>query len=180
MRKNVLVYGLISGFIVSLLMVIPVSLCYNNEKMMEESVWIGYATMLIAFSMIFVGTKNYRDKYNNGVISFGKAFKTGLLITLVASTIYVLTWQIEYHFFFPEFMDKYNAHELTKLKSSGLSQQVIDQKTAEMLKMTEMYKNPLVNILFTYLEILPVGLIVSLICAAILKRKHKPVQTQMA
>ena len=179
MRKNVLVYGLISGLIVSLVMLIPLSLSYKNENMMEGSVWIGYASMLIAFSMIYVGIKNYRDKYNDGVISFGKAFKIGILIALIASTIYVLTWQIENHFFFPEFIDKYSAHELTKLKSGGLSQQLIDQKTTDMMNMKEMYKKPLMNIIFTYLEILPVGLVVSLICAAILKRKNKPMQTQM-
>lgn len=179
MRKNVLVYGLISGLIVSLVMLIPVSMSYRDPKMMDVSVWLGYASMIIAFSMIFVGIKNYRDKFNNGVISFGKAFKIGLLIALVASTVYVFTWQLEYHFFFPEFMDKYFDHELTKLKSSGSSQLIIDEKTAEMLKQKEQLKNPLVNILFTYLEILPVGLVVSLISAGILKRKNKPMQKQM-
>jgi amino acid transporter len=180
MRRNVLVYGLISGLIVSFIMLIPVTLSYKNNEMMDMSVWIGYASMLIALSMIFVGIKNYRDKYNNGVISFSRAFAIGLLIALVASTIYVLTWQIEYRLFFPEFMDKYTAHELTKLNSSGMSQQLIDQKTADMMRMKELYKNPLVNILLTYLEILPVGLVVSLICAAILKRKNKSMHTQAA
>lgn len=180
MRKNVLVFGLIGGLIVSALMLILISFNYNDSELMENSMWLGYATMLIAFSMIFVGVKNYRDKYNDGVISFGKALKLGLLITLVASTIYVITWQIEYRLFFPEFMDRYVDLELAKMKSDGLSEQEINEGTAEMMKMKEMMKNPVINILFTYLEILPVGVIVSLFCALILKRKKQPVDESLA
>ena len=102
MKKNILIYGLISGLIVSALMAVIVSMCYKSGTF-DSSIWIGYASMLIAFSMIFVGIKNYRDKYNSGIISFGKAFKVGLFITLIASTIYVIAWLIEEHFFFPDF-----------------------------------------------------------------------------
>src|SRR4051812_14917244 len=100
MKKNVLIYGLVSGLIISALMAINVNSCIKSGKF-ESSIVIGYASMLIAFSMIFVGIKNYRDKYNAGIISFGKAFKVGFLITVIASTIYVITWLIEEHFFFP-------------------------------------------------------------------------------
>ncbi|MGH2649433.1 MAG: DUF4199 domain-containing protein, partial [Ginsengibacter sp.] len=135
------------------------------------SVWLGYATMLIAFSMIFVGVKNYRDKYAGGVISFGKAFKVGLFITLIASTIYVIVWMIEEHFFFPDFMDKYVTHELNRLQSSGISAAELAGKTKDLEQAKEMYKNPILKILMTYAEILPVGLIVTLISSLILKRK---------
>src|ERR1017187_9822075 len=70
---------------------------------------IGYASMLVALSLVFVGIRNYRDKYNNGVISFGKAFKIGIMIVLIASTIYVVAWLIDYFFFIPDFMEKYSS-----------------------------------------------------------------------
>src|SRR5215212_6247873 len=110
MKKNSIIYGLIAGIIVSILMAINVSMCSNSGNY-DSSILIGYASVLIAFSMIFVGVKNYRDKYNGGVISFGKAFKVGFFITLIASTIYVIVWLIEEHFFFPDFMEKYTANE---------------------------------------------------------------------
>lgn len=172
MKKNVLVFGLIAGLFVSAMMLYSVSMCYKNEDF-DGSMVLGYAGMLLAFSMIFVGIKNFRDKYNNGVITFGKAFKIGLYICLVASTIYVLVWLVDYYLFVPDFMDKYSAHMLRKAEAAGASQQELQQKAAELAKNNEMYKNPIVMILFTYLEILPVGIVVALISAAILKRKSK-------
>lgn len=170
MKKNVLIYGLIAGVIVSGLMAVNVSMCYNSGKF-DSSIVIGYATMLIAFSMIFVGIKNYRDKYNGGVISFGKAFRFGLLITLIASTIYVGVWLIEEHYFFPDFMKKYAAHEIAKLQSSGLSPAELTKKTEDIQSDVETYNRPGMKILMAYAEILPVGILVSLISALILKRK---------
>jgi hypothetical protein len=170
MKKNIIIYGLISGLVVSILMAVNVSMCSKSGNF-DSSVVIGYATMLIAFSMIFVGIKNYRDKYHGRVISFGKAFKIGLFITLIASTIYVVVWLIEERLFFPDFMDKYMAHEMNKLQSSGISATELASKTKELEQGKEMYKNPVWKILFTYAEILPVGLVVTLISALILKRK---------
>lgn len=170
MKKIVLVCGLISGLIVASLMVFSTGMCYANGNF-DAGMVIGYTSMILAFSLIFVGIRNFRDKYNNGVISFGKAFMIGLYITLIASTIYVLVWLVDYHFFVPDFAEKYSAHMIDKLRASGASQLEIDKQTKEMASFASMYKNPVFNALLTYTEILPVGLLVSLICALILKRK---------
>lgn len=173
MKKVVLVCGLIAGGIVSILMLSSVSYlshCQGNVDY-NTSMLIGYASMLIAFTLVFVGIRNYRDKYNAGVISFGKAFTTGILIVLIASTMYVVAWLIDYFFFIPDFMDKYSAHMLDKLKASGASPVEIDRQAKEMANFATMYKNPFFNAMMTYVEILPVGLIVTLISSFILKRK---------
>ena len=168
MKKNIITYGLIAGIVVSFLMLFSINLNINDFNI---SLFIGYASMLIAFSFVFVGIRNYRNKYNEGVISFGKAFKIGIMIVLIASTIYVISWLIDYYFFNPGYMEKYAAHILDKLKASGASQIEIDKQTKEMANFAKMYKNPLFNAMMTYVEILPVGLIVTLISAFILKRK---------
>ena len=170
MKKNILIYGLIAGLVVSALMAVNLSMTSKNDNF-DNSVLIGYAAMIIAFSLVFVGIKNFRDKYNGGVISFGKAFKVGFFITLIASTIYVVVWLIEEHYFFPDFIDKYTANEIKKLKASGISATKLASKTKELEDAKEMYKNPALKVLFTYLEILPVGLVVTLISSLILKRK---------
>ncbi len=173
--KNILIYGIIAGFIVSSLMLLSVnymSHCEGNVDF-ETGMLIGYASMLIAFSLVFVGIKNYRDKYNDGIISFGKAFKIGIMIVLIASTIYVIAWLIDYFFFIPDFMEKYSTHMLEELKASGATQLEIDKQVEEMASFSEMYKNPFFNAMMTYMEILPVGLIVTLISSLILKRKTK-------
>ena len=133
MKKNIIIYGLIAGIIVSILMLFTVnyiSHCKGNVDY-DTSMLIGYASMLIAFSLVYVGIRNYRDKYNGGVISFGKAFKTGVMIVLIASTIYVVAWLIDYFFFIPDFMEKYSAHPLDELKAGGASQIEIDKQAKE-------------------------------------------------
>jgi hypothetical protein len=170
MKKIVMVCGLIAGLIVSAMLVITLVI-YKSSGDFEHGMIYGYASMLLAFSLIFVGIKNYRDKYNHGVINFGKAFKIGLFITLIASTIYVIVWLIDYYFFIPDYGEKYAAQMLEKLKASGASQMEVAKQTKEMASFSEMYKNPLFNALITYSEIIPVGLIVSLVSSLILKKK---------
>ena len=173
MKKNILIYGLIAGIVVSILMqfiVNYISHCKGNVDY-DTSMLIGYASMLIAFSLVYVGIRNYRDKYNEGVISFGKAFKIGGMIVLIASTIYVVAWLIDYYFFIPDFAEKYAAQTLDELKASGATQIEIDKETKEMANFVRMFKNPFFNAMMTYAEILPAGLIVTLISSSILKRK---------
>ena len=180
MKKNIIIYGLIAGIVVSILMLFSVNGISHREGNFDynTSLFIGYASMLIAFSLVFVGIRNYRNKYNNGVISFGKAFKIGIMIVLIASTIYVIAWLIDYFFFIPDFAEKYSAHMLDKLKASGASQIEIDKQTKEMASMSKMLNNPFYNAMMTYVEILPVGLVVTLISSLILKRKSPPDERQ--
>jgi hypothetical protein len=173
MKISIIVYGLIAGLVVSILMLISVNSISHREGNFNynTSLLIGYASMLIAFSLVFVGIRNYRNKYNKGVISFGTAFKIGIMIVIIASTIYVVAWLIDYFFFIPDFAEKYSAHILDKLKASGASQTEIDKQTKEMANFAMMLKNPFYNAIMTYVEILPVGLIVTLISSFILRRK---------
>ena len=177
MKKNIIIYGLIAGIVVSIPMLITMNYISNSKGNIDydTAMVIGYASMLIAFSLVFVGIRNYKDKYNGGVISFGKAFKIGIMIVLIASTMYVLAWLIDYFFFIPDFIEQYSAHTLEQLKESGASKIEIDEQTKEMESFGRMYKNPFFNAMITYMEILPVGLIVTLISSIILKRKTEKI-----
>jgi hypothetical protein len=173
MKKTILICGLAAGFISASLFIGLMLLGKAGDAHFENGAIYGYTLMILAFSMIFVGTKITRDKHNGGVISFGKAFRVGLYITLIASTIYVAVWLIDYHFFIPDFAEKYAAQAVETLKAAGASEAEVAKKTADMAKFSAMYKNPLFNALITYTEILPVGLLVSLISAWILKKGDK-------
>ena len=170
MKKNILIFGGISGLLICGMMVSMLVMCYSSKEFEPNDV-LGYASMIVAFSFVFVGIKNYRDKYNAGVISFGKAFKVGLLITLVASTMYVATWLVAYYNFFPDFMDKYCTRMTEHAAKSGATASELASQKQAMANMKEWYKNPLFVVLITYSEVLPIGLIVALISALILKRK---------
>lgn len=169
MKKNVLVFGLVSGIIIMVMMFFAVSMCYNDPDF-EPNMILGYAAMLAAFSFIFIGIKNYRDKYNNGLISFGRAFRIGLFITLIASTMYVVGWLIDYYFLVPDFMDKYIQHVLTNAEREGATAAELAIQAKDMADYKELYKNPVMVVLITYSEVLPIGLIVTLISALILKK----------
>ena len=173
MKKIVIICGSIAGLIVTSMMLVSIAGCItgSNFEGTTGSMLLGYSSMVIAFSLIFVGVKNYRDKHNFRTTSFGRALKIGLLITLVASTIYVIVWQIDYYFFIPDFYEKYSAHIIREMKASGATQAAIQQQMIVNKSNGEMYRNPLFNAMFTYLEIVPVGIIMSLLAALILKRK---------
>ncbi len=174
MKKTVITCGLIAGLISTSLYIGLIILGKAGDIDLKNGMVYGYTLMILAFSFIFVGTRIVRDKYDGGTISFGKAFRVGLYITLIASTVYVIVWQIDNYFFIPDFAEKYSAHILGELKKSGASEAEIAKQTVAMARFREMYKNPVFVILMTYLEILPVGILVSLISAWVLKRKSKP------
>lgn len=168
MTRNVLIFGLILGTILCANMFYMVDRCYNSPDFKSNDI-LGYAAMVVVFSLTFFGTLNYRNKELNGLISFGKAFKTGALIALAGATMYVVVWLFYYYLFVPDFLDKYISHVLREAAQD--SPEELAAKTKEMANFKEMYKNPLFVVLITYFEVLPVGLIVALISAFILKKK---------
>lgn len=171
MKKIVLTYGLIAGVIVAGLFALNFALTKHTD--MEMSMIVGYASMIIAMSMIFFGVRQYRDKHLAGKITFKTALWLGLLIALVASVIYVIYWMIYYSMpgVAENFQQQYIDHMKAAWIESGLPTAEVEKRTAKMTADFEMYKNPLVRIMFTFGEILPVGFLVSVISAFILKRK---------
>lgn len=174
MKKIVLTFGLIMGAILSAMMVL-------NHTMMDEIGFdkaeiIGYTTMILASMMVFFGIRSYRDNVAHGSISFGKALQVGLLIVLVANVCYVGTWQVIFYNFEPDFMEKYAAYAIDKARASGATAQEIAKETKEMNDMVTSFKNPIVNVAYSFLELLPVGLVASLLAAAVFSRKRPLVE----
>jgi hypothetical protein len=172
MKKIILTFGLISGAISALMMNVFV-MPFADKIGFDKSVYIGYTSIVLSFLLVYFGIRSYRDNIGNGQITFSRAFAVGIGITLISCVIYVATWEVLYFNFnlYPDFLDKYSAHELDKLKASGASAATIDAKVAEMKKFSEMYANPFFNAAMTFLEPFPVGLVITLISAAILKKK---------
>lgn len=165
MNKIVLKNGLFgSSIVTTLLLSVTFYMKANPEK--EVSMFFGFAGMLLAFIFVVLGVKQQRDT-NNGFISLGKAFLTGFWITLIISTIYVVVWLIVFYNFFPNFAEHYTDMAIAKASPDEVA-----QVTEEMNSFKEMYKNPIMVILLTYMEILPLGIVFSLISALILKKKQ--------
>ena len=134
---------------------------------------IGYTSMVLAFLLIYFGVRSYRDNVAGGTITFGRALKVGALIAAVASTWYVATWQVIYYQFTPDFMAKYQAHSLEKARADGESEAQIAKRKADMEKFAKLYRNPAINVAITFLEPLPVALIMALVSAGVLSRRRE-------
>lgn len=169
MKKLVIVYGLISGICVASFMSFSIAFCYSKNSF-DGSMLLGYTAMLLSFSLIFVGVKKYRDKHNNGVISFGRAFLMSLYMALIASTLYVAGWMIAYYNFFPDFIDKLAAYQLSPSRISQMRPAEVAAIREQMETFKDWYSSPVGIAGATYMEILPVGILVSLITALILKK----------
>jgi hypothetical protein len=171
MKKIVLTFGVIAGLIVTGLMLLSISLAMDNSDFDYGQV-VGYLSMIIAFSTIFFAVKSYRDSEGRGRITFGKGFLIGLYITLIAGIFYVIGWEIYYSSYGQEFSEKYALCMIDKAKSEGATQAELREKVNEMEEFKKLYDNPIVRIPMTFVEIFPVGIVVALVCAAILRKKE--------
>lgn len=171
MRKTVLTFGLISGAISSLMMVATVPI--TDRIGIDQSVCLGYTSIVLSFLLVFFGVRSYRDNIGNGQITFLKAFTVGISITLISCICYVVTWEILYYNVFPDFWDKYGAHLVEKLRASGASPAAVQAKLQEVARYKELYKNPFLNAILTFIDPFPIGLVITLISAAALRRKPR-------
>ena len=176
MKKTVLTFGIISGVIVTLLM--GVTTIFADRIGFDRAVIVGYTSMLIAFLLVFFGIKSYRDNIGDGEISFGRAFTVGILITLVTCAFYVVSWEILYYTVLHDFPEKYGNYLIEKSRASGATPEQIAQQLKEVQDMKALLDNPVLAPLVIFIsEPLPVGLVMTLISAAILrKRRRKQVE----
>lgn len=177
MKKIVMTYGLISGAIMGiyLLACIPY---FKNMEDAEHSMLVGYTVMVLGFSMIYFAIARFK-KLNDGNLTYGQGVKIGLQVMLISTVMYCIVWMILSYTVFPNFMDDYTAVMINKLKASGASEAKIAADTKEMKDMAELYKNPVMRFLFTFIEPLPAGVPIALITPLFLLRK-KPNRNAMA
>ena len=133
----------------------------------------GYASMVAAFLLVYVGIRSYRDQIGGGHVSFGRACAIGMLIVLVSSAIYTATWEVLYHTVYPDFAEKYGQMAVEKARAQGKSAAEIATLKAEMDDFAKSYRNPLFNVAVTFAEPLPVGIIVTLVSAGMLRRGRR-------
>ena len=170
MKKTVLTYGLISGVIAAVLMLAHVPFMHSLEG--SKGLIVGYTGIVLSALLIFFGVRSYRENVSGGRLTFARGFAVGILITLLSNAMYVATWEVTYYKFMPDFADKYAAYSIEKAKSSGASQEKIDKKIQEAQQFQQMYKNPAMNVAMTFMEVFPIGLGVTLLSAAILRKKR--------
>ena len=168
MKKIVLTFGLLSGVLSATLM--TANMLFIDSIGFDRGLYVGYTVIVISFLFVYFGIRSYRDNVLGGRITFGKAFQAGILITLISCVFYVGTWLVTYRNFFPDFGEKYAAYLVEDKRASGASQAEIDKTIEEGKAMNEMLENPLINAAVTFTEPFPVGLLITLISAAVLRK----------
>lgn len=167
MGRIIAVYGVISGVIVVLGIHISMAVVSDHGSM---GMVAGYLSMLVALLFVFVGVKRYRDVNLGGVIGFWRALLVGLGIACVSSLFYVLSWEVYMWQTGGTFMTEYIAKSVENMRAAGKSAAEIAKFSTEMKAMAEQYKNPLFRMALTFMEILPVALLVSVVSAALLRK----------
>jgi hypothetical protein len=172
MRKTILKFGLISGLLCAAL--ISIATPIENSLSLDYGYYIGYTVIVLSFLLVFFGIRSYRENQSGGQITFGRAFAVGISITLITCVFYVLTWEIIYFNFMHDFMDKYSAYLVQKAHASGMSGAALQGQLAQIQKQKELYNNIFYNMAMTFIEPFPVGLLITLISAAILRKRGLP------
>lgn len=172
MKRIALIYGSIAGLIIIGAMILGFILDGGGDKGALSGQLFGYLTMLVALTLIFVGVKRHRDVNHGGVIKFAPALLTGLAIAVVAGVFYVIGWEAYLAATDHAFINDYVAAAIEKKKAAGVSGAEFDEAVAELNAMAKNYSNPLFRLPITFMEIFPVGLLVSIVSAAVLRNPN--------
>lgn len=170
MQRIVLTYGLIGGAVLAALFLLAIP--FQDQIGFDRAAFVGYTSMVAAFLMVYFGVKTYRDTLG-APLTFGRALTVGLLISLVITVCYVVTWEFAYRFLMPDFMKDYSAWALEQARASGASESELARQAKEMADFLTMYENPLVRAGITAIEPLPVAAVVALVTAAVFGRTAK-------
>jgi len=173
MKKTVLTFGLISGAIISVLMGGSMLIAHKMGASTDghNGMLLGYTMMVASFLLVYFGIRSHRDNNLGGHITFGRAFACGILITLITCVCYVAMWEIVYFNFLPHIMDSYWAAQIHHVQAAGLDAATTAAQVAAIQHQQQLYNNPFVNMAYTFIEPFPVGLLITLISAALLRRK---------
>ena len=171
MKKTVWTFGLIGGAVMAAFMIATLPFANAFD---EHSLIVGYAGIVAGFLLIWFGVRSYRDNVLGGTIGFGRAFSVGLLIATIASLCYVATWEVMYYEFMPDFYSKYGQSAVDQARKSGKSDAEIARTKAAMDAMAASARNPAWVAATTFVEPFPVGLVIALVSAGVLRRKRVP------
>jgi len=170
MLNLILAFGIAAGLVVAVPMF---TMIVNSEPgSAGHSMIAGYLTMLVGLSLVFIGVKRYRDRVQGGVIRFGTALGVGLGISAVASVLYVIGWELTLALTNYDFVDSYAAAAIEAKRASGASPAEVAKVVAAMADFRAQYMNPWIRMAYSFVEIFPVGLLISLISAALLRNSR--------
>lgn len=170
MKKIVLTFGVISGGLSSLMML--ATMPFMHQIGFDKGLIVGYTAIVLSFLLVTFGIRSYREQ-SGGTITFTRGFTVGILITLISCAFYVATWQLIYFKLQPGFMDEWETYAVERVRAEGGGAEKIEATRQQLRSFKKAYDNPLTNAAYTFIEPFPVGLLVTVISAAALRRRTK-------
>jgi hypothetical protein len=161
-------YGLLAGAILAALMFLTLPFVDTIGSM---GIVLGYATMLIGFTMIFFGIRAWRNGKGGGRISFGRAFLIGLAITVIGSLCYVGAWEVMSRKYMPDFAEKYAARIMDQARADGMPEAELAATQKKMDAFAQNYRHFWYRAPMTFLEPLPAGLLLTLVASGMMRRR---------
>ena len=176
MKKTVLTFGLISGALSAAMMLATIPLL--DSIGFEKTDVIGYTTIVLSALLVFFGVRSYRENAGAGRITFGRGFAVGLLITLISCLCSVVSFQIVYFKVTPEFGERFAACMVERARASGARPQKVEETAKQAERLKQLYDDPVTNAALTFVQPFPIGLVASVISAAILRKRVGPPAAQ--
>jgi uncharacterized protein DUF4199 len=171
MTRLILIYGAIGGLVVAIPMV-SMMLAMDQDSVIENGALYGYLTMIVALTTVFLGIKHYRDRVQGGVIRFVPALGVGLAISAVAGVFYVIGWEISLALTDFDFPAEYSKMMLDAARAGGATEAELAQVATDAEAFARNYQNPLFRLPLTFVEIFPIGVLISLVSAALLRNNR--------
>jgi len=169
MKRTILRFGLYSAITTCILSFLIWALVDVVDNTTGEI--IGYSSMVVSLIFVYFGIKHFRDKENNGFVSFGKALLIGVLISLMAALAFGILDIIYVKYINPDFMTDYYDGMLKQAQS--LPAEEFEIRKTELESEKEMFSNPFMHFFFMSMMVFVIGFIISLLSALILQRKTK-------
>lgn len=168
MKKAILRYGLYGAASICILFLLSMLIGDNLSYSVQEI--IGYASMVVSLSFVFFGIRHFRDKINDGTVSFGKALLLGLAISLITALAFGVLDVVYIKYINPDFTEEYYARSLERLEET-LPAAEFESERVKMESDKELFMNPVISFIVMSMTVLIIGFIISLLSAMVLQRK---------
>ena len=188
-----LVVPLLTPILFALVIAPALKQALHTSSEYEACVATGTIGLLIPLNTMFAGLSAIVDResgaqrellaapiprrllvFGNLAVAFAiTALQIGVLITLIAGVMYELSWEISMSQMSDDFIAQAFEHQFTEMKANGATDadiQLAREKNEQFLTYYRIF--PIRFLITIMVELFPVGLVISIITAALLRKKE--------
>ncbi len=165
MFKSTLNYGVMLG----LAMIIFYILIWMFDLFFES--YMAYINYVILLAGIVLSTKGFRDSIPGGIMSYGKALGTGVLVSLFSAVLLSVFMYVLYKLIDPGLIERTIDESIKTLYEQGRT----DEQIQAVQQVQERFVTPFTIAAGMLFQIIFIGFIMSLIASIFLKNNERSV-----